>query len=213
MFCILHPQEILNKSILVLSTVRMEIFPDLLINTLNLAARLRVVSRSHANCYPNFSMNTDQTWRMNCGPQSLTMSSGIKIWWNKVSATLMQRLVVSVLCLGKILPYFFPNKIKSVIKSMVMCDHGCCGIGSGINLPTRKWRGTFAWAHMLQELTWSFTSWDMLCHQYFPWIKASVRKVPGWPEAGLEWALLISRGGTYMRSGGHSFGMWQGRVF
>lgn len=53
-------------------------------------------------------------------------------------------------------------------------------------------RVTLARAHMLHDITCWLMSSDIEGHQYFPLISSSVHSIPGCPDAGEEWAHVMS---------------------
>lgn len=134
---------------------------------------------------PIFSMKLAQTLDMNCGPLSLTISSGIPTYLNTCwNSNLPMAKVDGMAGSGMRHRDFerrskitrivvFPcDSGKSVMKSRAKWDHGHAGIGKGISLPAGRVRGTLVWAHVEHEYTTHFTSLDMWGHQYF------------WPEVG-----------------------------
>lgn len=52
------------------------------------------------------------------------------------------------------------------MKSIVMCDQGHWGEGSGMSLLARRVRGTLAWTHTVHEEMYRLMTINMYGHQY-----------------------------------------------
>lgn len=121
---------------------------------------------------------------MNCEPQSLTISSSKPKYQNtRLNMSSAVSKVVSILDSG-IKQRDLENKSiitritvfpweagRLAMKSRARCDHGCCGVGSGINFSMGRVHVTLDCAHTVQdEINWcmSVTMWG---HQYLLWTK------------------------------------------
>jgi len=153
---------------------------------------------------PRRVKNDFQTWEMNCGPRSETISSGRpklrKTWLNINSSISMavgkllrdtnwQALEnLSTITRMQALP---SEGGRLVTKSTPRCDQGQHGTGSGRSLPAGKWREVFEMVQSWHPCTNFLMSCAMLDHQKQPLNSERVWLAPGWPVPTEEWTDVI----------------------
>ncbi len=138
---------------------------------------------------------------MNLGPQSDTMSSGMRkcriTWLNRFSAVSMavgrplrgrrRQLFenLSTMTRIQVLPL---EGGRIVMKSTPKCDHGRAGTGNGRSLPDGRWRGLLEMAQFGHPCMNILMSRAILGHQKRSFSSERFPLAPGWPVPRYECA-------------------------